>query len=814
MDRSLAPGPVPLTPSVSLSTALVGALVLTGLTSGCAGERIDDGPIRLIDRYRDAHIEGSTEPPVDPAPTEWSFAGGEASGSWRAGARVSDLELTDQGLAGRAAGRHPALVLELPEPAGVDDALYEIVVRIRVSEGESMSLTTTGGEGPPAAALAADESPLTLSLPLIPGAEMHTYTIALRRQMALGPLARSAITGVVLQPTDAPDADFTLESVRLVFRKEHLAAIPTGVGWHGLSEIWRETIVSRPDESLTWTLELPREPWLDIAVGTISEQPVGFDVTLAEPGAPAGATPLLQHAETLTTAERWHERRIDLAGLCGRTVELTLAARGDEGAIAFWGAPVVRGGAGDGRAEASAPPGVIVVLADTLRKHHLAAYGHERQNSPHISRLAAEGVVFNDPIAQGTWTKVSVPSILSATYPATHGIVSFNDRLSSVAVTLAEALQEAGFATWASSSVAFSGQLTNLHQGVEVLHERASVDQPDGVSSSKTGRVFVDRLIPWLERHRDVPFFAFVHAMDPHSPYRPYPPYDTVYSDETAGSRYEEELDAVRAHIKDDLLRRFGMPHRSEMEAAGLDIERYLEHERNWYDASILGLDTEVGRILETLHRIGRDRNTIVALVSDHGEEFLEHDMHWHGLTVYAEMIEVPLVLRWPAGMPGGVRVDGPVQTIDLMPTLLEALGLPIPETVQGRSLLPYWAEPGVAPRMPPVFTERRSQREPTDPQSPWARSDSLALVSDEWKLIWNLRRGPGVPEVELFHRPSDPLDQANVAAEQPDVVARLRETLERWHQSALAARLPDGATAAEGMSAEELEQLRSLGYL
>ncbi|MFQ5527103.1 MAG: sulfatase [Thermoanaerobaculia bacterium] len=794
-----------------------GLLCLFG--QACAPPDDEPAAIRLVDRFADAAVEGSLPRGEPPPKAEWSFGGGQAmGGTWAAGPRTAGLRLTEEGLSGRSTGPYPALVLERPAVAGEGDRLHEIVVRLRSSKGSTLSLTTLGEDGPPPEALAGETRDLTLHAPLVAGPDFQTYNILLDRSFGLGPLSRGAVKGVVLRPSDEEGAEFTLESVRLVFRKERLAAIPTGIGWHGLADVWRDTVVSRAGESVTWSVDLPSRPWLDLALGTISEGAVAFDVQVATPGEASR----LIHQETLTTPERWRERRIDLAQWAGRTVDLSFTAHGSDSpngsagsALAFWGSPVVRNRLLVDRENlAPRPGGVIVVLADTLRKHHLSAYGHHRANTPHLSRLAEQGVLFDDAISQATWTKVSVPSILSSLYPSTHGIVSFNDRLSSAAVTLAEALQSAGYATWATSSVAFAGQLTNLQQGVEVLYERGAIDLPEGVSSSKTGRSFVDELEPWLERHRDVPFFAMVHAMDPHSPFRPYAPYDTLWTDEEDGRRYLEDLEKIRPHIKSPLLRRFGMPSREEMEAAGVQIGPYVDHERAWYDASILALDAELGRLQQTLGRLGRDRDTIIAFVSDHGEEFLEHGSHWHGLSVYAEMIEVPLILHWPAGLPAGRVVESTVQTIDLMPTLLELTGLPIPDRAQGKSLVALFSETGDTGRRPPAFVERTVEIRPGQMDDALLRSDSVALVEGEWKLIWNTRQAPGVPEYELFHRPSDPMDQANVAGEEPEVVTRLAATLERWREGAVAARLPSSEEAAKGLSADELERLRSLGYL
>ena len=221
-----------------------------------------------------------------------------------------------------------------------------------------------------------------------------------------------------------------------------------------------------------------------------------------------------------------------------------------------------------------------------------------------------------------------------------------------LAVTIAEAFREAGYATWSTSSVAFSGQLSNLHQGVEVLHERASITE----EGNKTARPFVDRLLPWLETHREGPFFVFLHAFDPHSPFEPRAPYNTLWADSMRKEEHERQVDQVREFITDGLMKVQGMPTREEMEQAGIDIEPYLAHEHDWYDGAIRGLDAEIGRVMEKLGQLGLEKKTLVAFISDHGEEFLEHGRHWHGNTVYGEMTNVPLILflaRKTAGWKG-----------------------------------------------------------------------------------------------------------------------------------------------------------------
>ena len=221
-----------------------------------------------------------------------------------------------------------------------------------------------------------------------------------------------------------------------MFRKERLASIPAGVGWQGLSEIYHETIVTRAPEEASFELSFPSRAFLDLAVGTLEESPVTFRVSLDD-------APLLTH--TVTTPHRWEAVPIDLTAFGDRRGTLTLSLSAEQpGAIGFWGAPVLR------RRDVQStdgPRGVIVVLVVTLRSDHLDAYGHDRETAPHIRSLAENGALFKDAIAQGAWTKVSVPSMLSSTYPTSNGIYEMFHKLPASADTMAEAFRAAGYAT-------------------------------------------------------------------------------------------------------------------------------------------------------------------------------------------------------------------------------------------------------------------------------------------------------------------------------------------------------------------------------
>jgi arylsulfatase A-like enzyme len=327
---------------------------------------------------------------------------------------------------------------------------------------------------------------------------------------------------------------------------------------------------------------------------------------------------------------------------------------------------------------------------------------------------------------------------------------------------------------------------------------------------SKTARAFVDRLLPWLERHREEPFFVFLHVFDPHSPYEPTNPFNHFWMTPEEAAEHRASTEALLPHIADPLRKLSQMPYRGELEAAGLDPERYAARDLAWYDGSIRALDVEVQRIVERLEELGRGGDTLIVFASDHGEEFLDHGKTFHGQSVYGELLRVPMLFHWPAGVPAG-RITEPVQLLDLMPTVLDLVGLPLPSEAQGHSTVPLIAGvEGWRPR--PAVSEKPAAEGPMVP--PPREVESFAFQWEGYKLIHNTQRPSGMPEFELYDARTDPLDQHDVAAEHPQVVERLAGMLADWKRAAEASRLPTDDAAAAALDPEELERLRSLGYV
>ena len=772
------------------------------LSVACAPSS-DPMPVRLVDVFSEEMVEGGGSNSPPPPRTEWTFTDPAAgTNGFSAFAGISGLAVRDGLLVGRSTSDTPVLHVERTTGLDNQDQLHSIEVKIRVSAGANFSIVPGASTIPiPPPQALPGPGPIVflmttfgITTPVVAGEEVRTYT--LRSSL---PVAASRIQHVYIRPTDVAGADFAIESIRFIFRKEYLANIESGIGFQGMSEIYRESIVSRAPETIRIPVELPSRPSLDIAVGTVDDVPVTFRVSLDDG---------VVFEQTVTTPYRWEHRVIDLAAYAGRSADLSLSLVSEqEGAIGIWGTPVVRQSAGE---DSSRPRGVIVLWTDTLRLDHLDAYGYERETAPNLKSMAAEGVLFTNSVSQATWTKVSTPSLATSLYPSTHGVKEFSDFLPASAVTLAEVYREAGYATVSFASNLFTGQFTNLHQGFEELHEDGSLPE---IGSSKTSREYIDRFTRWLEAHQDVPFFAFVHLYDPHDPFEPRPPYATLWADPEMKEHHEKELDEVRKVIANPLAQQFGMPSRKELEEAGIDADTYVAYDQDWYDGAIRGMDVEVGRLFEQLRSLGLDETTLVVLAVDHGEEFLDHGRTFHGQTVYGELTRVPLIMRWPAGLPGGRTVDATTQTIDIMPTLLSLSGIEEPENIQGQSFAPLLRGDDAGWASQPAISEKAKTQPGVG--APWpAESESYSIVEGEWKLIRNRIPEEGAPEFELYRFFDDPLDQNNVADEHPDVVSRLADALEGWYNMANAAKLAPDAENTEGMSQKQLERLRSLGYI
>jgi len=800
------------------SVAPLAALLLL---CGCGSETVT--MTRLVDVFDADTVEGAPDTGESAPQSLWNFAetGDDATLGWRAGPGVADLRVVDGKLTGRATADFPIIYAPLPDTADKADSFHSLQVRAGAAEGAEIRAHLVNSDKPDFVSLQAVTNNNWRMAGRVSGEEIQELTLS-------SPLLQrlSNVKTVLLRPADKSGAVFEIESIRLLSQREHLASIPSGIGWQGLDEIYRETLVSRSPESFTVDVDVPANSWLDLHLGTVEDAPVKFVITDVTDGA---QTPLLER--TVTTKNAWELASTDLGKFVGsRRLRFALEADGER-MIGYWGSPAIRvRGARPAAPEQKAaavlgspkpPQGVILIMIDTLRKDHTSLYGYERDTTPTLTKMASEGVLFLDNISQATWTKVATPSIMTSLYPQSHRVHDMADTLPAAAETIAEVYRSGGYATASFASNGFTGRATNLHQGFEEVYESGAFHNP----GSKTARPVVDRAIDWIERHADSPYFLYLSVLDPHSDFEPRAPYNTMWADAAGKEAHEEQRKKALDHAKaKDETRQFNeLPKAEDLEATGTDLAAWMDYEKGWYDGSIRGMDAELGRLLERLRSLGIAEDTLIAVVSDHGEELHDHGKMGHGFQAYGEIANVTMMLHRPGSLPAGVRVEETTRSIDLMPTLLNLSGLPVPATAQGRSTLPlitaYRDGSGEAARataaelgweMRPAVTEEH-KRAHTNAYEIENDDESFAIVFEGWKLINNVQT-VHKPEFELFDHANDPMDANDLAAENPAMIEKLKTELSYWRREVTDAALPEDSS--EGMSSEELEKLRSLGYI
>jgi choline-sulfatase len=421
------------------------------------------------------------------------------------------------------------------------------------------------------------------------------------------------------------------------------------------------------------------------------------------------------------------------------------------------------------------PLNVIVYLVDTLRADHLGCYGYARPVSPRIDAFAREAVRFQHTVAQSSWTRPSITTILTGLLPRTHGVNGRRDALAPQAVTLAEMLREKGYRTAGFVTNGNVAKSFGLGQGFETYH---LLPRKHSAATDVNAEAAA-----WLETgwKKDAPFFLFLHTVEPHAPYNPPLPFRQRF----APSVKDEHL----THMK--VLLRL---HENKL-AATPELRRDL---MDLYDAEIAANDAAFGDLIDLLVQRGLWEDTVIVFVSDHGEEFLDHGGWEHGKTLHAEMLDVPLIVRVP-GMAGGKVVERQAQHADVASTILDLLGLPIAPHLEGRSLL-SWMAGKDAPAKDEMEEEAFS----------WLDERGFraaSVTTPAWRLIENRVPTPGRL---LYDRKADAAERSDLARQRAVRAGYLRARL-RAEERPRKGRL----RAGEGTMDPELRrQLEALGYL
>jgi choline-sulfatase len=415
---------------------------------------------------------------------------------------------------------------------------------------------------------------------------------------------------------------------------------------------------------------------------------------------------------------------------------------------------------------------VVVVTIDTLRRDHLAPYGAPFETIA-ASRLAREGVVFEHAVSQVPLTLPSHTSIFTGLYPPHHtvrdngGFVLGKD-----VTTLAERFLAAGYKTagFVSSFVLHSRWgIGQGHETYDDSFDYAGLESRALIDVERPAGPVVDAALAWLRQpgRGQHPFYLWVHLYDPHEPYTP--------------------------------------------------PEEYRRKAPSAYAGEVMYADAQVERLLDALDALGLRRNTVVVYLSDHGESLGEHGEPTHGIFLYGSTLDVPLIIAPPPGVTlgspalamAGRRVRGLARLVDVSPTVIDLVGLPVPSGLDGESLLPLVAREssgGAAAAQPSDTADALagpvSYAETYYPRFHYNWSELVAVETGRWKFV-------RAPRSELYDMQQDPKQQHDVSAVYPHVAATLSRHLESMH----VLNTGDAPTPAK-LDADALARLRALGYV
>jgi arylsulfatase A-like enzyme/Tfp pilus assembly protein PilF len=395
---------------------------------------------------------------------------------------------------------------------------------------------------------------------------------------------------------------------------------------------------------------------------------------------------------------------------------------------------------------------VILITLDTTRADRLGCYGFQKIKTPVIDRMAGRGLRFERCLSQTPLTLPSHTTILSGTFPPFHGVRDNGGFIVPPELeTLAEQYKARGYGTAAFVAAYVLDSRWGLNQGFDFYFDNFDLSRFERISLGSIQRPaneVLDQALAWLAAHKDRKFFTWIHLYDPHAPYEPPPPYDQEYS---------------------------GHPYLGEIAFA----------------------DSQLGRLWEFLESNDLLDSTFLALTGDHGESLGQHEEINHGFFVYQEAIHVPLIIVTPFKRLQGLILAQPVTLADIMPTLLDMTGLPIPAEVQGRSLVPAFFRPDGE-------KEGLAYSETYYPRYHFGWSELRAVQDRRYKLIL-------APELELYDLDQDPGEKQNLAASRPALVQDMQKQADT-----LIERYGRNAHQLDYLKVDEetRERLAALGYV
>jgi len=825
MSCSTASSPIKV--SFSMLTLAAVVFAVTGCTGAEAGDVVlsAEMPLHLEQHLDVATVVGSEVPADAPAVMEWRFE--EPQSDWQPvlpwNPTIDPVEVTQLDDALRVTltegTRNPngvpvgGIVLEVPDLNHED--LAHLVMRARTADDvRQFAVQFNRREG----AGSATDFPNPFQyfselVPIVSDGTVQTYRTRLDYFRGQPP-PEEPIRQIAPWFRSNDPASIDILSLAIVPKVANYADAPIAARIEVRGRTYRESVYMHAPGRLEYSVGVPEGGRLDFGMGVLrDEAPVTFHVTVDRDGA-GGESPTAVFDESYADKEAWGQRTVDLSDYAGSTVTLGLEIDAEEaGVVGLWGSPTVAG--------AAAPPlpNVIFYVFDGGAADFMSVYGYNRRTTPNLEKLAAEGVVFERAYSNSSWTLPSTASFMTSLHTSvTGGLLGQGNPMPAEAVTMAEHMHRAGYQTAVFTGNPNAGTLSNLQRGVDVFREDWEDFSYFGGNNHRESSTFLhEGFWEWREAYPSQPFWAHFQTTDTHEDFPTVSPF---------AGRFVSPVDRERWRDWEERLREAG-GHGIFSEAydsTGISRTEFFSLHQGLYDEAMAHNDYQLGRLIDRLKAEGRWENTLVIIGGDHSTRAAMDDMvvlldslppRWGHPVFRPTITRVPLIFVWPAGIPGGQRFDQPVSMIDVLPTLLDLLGLPPAEIAQGQSLAPLMmGREGWEPR--PVILDEFYRDTPTG-----ELSGVIEVVDGRWGA--SLEINPNPDQDEEFRRPSplllydlweDPWAVRSIHEERPDLVENYSAFLEAQFQAHLDLSQFFTRSGEVELTSEQLQTLRSLGYI
>ncbi len=802
---------------------------------GCSGPESDQPiltaeiPLHLEEHLETATVTSSEAPEDIPQPATWSFdqvqPGWKALPLGRLPFEPTQLSRTDDALRvtlGRSTEedrKFAAGAIYVDVPDWTRDDWAHVLVRARTSDKVNMiglafnlrEKSEADDENTPPFLYQGDVATV------IKDGTVQTYS--LRADWSGGKWEGKWRQLILYSAAERPGS-IDILSVEVIPKEADYARELTGVRAEVRNRVYRRALYIHAPGRLECQVRVPEFARLDFGIGVLRDDyPVTFRVMA---GAETGKMETLLE-ESYADKENWGQRSVDLSHLAGQVVTLLMESECErEGTVALWGAPTLTG------AQRGDRPNVIFYVIDGGAADYMSIYGYNRRTTPNLERLAAEGAVFEWAYSNSTWTKPSTASFMtSLQHSVMGGQTGWTDPVPAQVLTMAEHMHRAGYQTGVFIANPNAGTLSDLQRGVDLMRESwEEFAYLGGENHKESSTILHQGFWNWRETYPGEPYWVHFQTTDVHAPQDlPIPaPFSGLFVSPEEFKMWKEWREKLRKEGGRGV-------YSKAWEKTGLDRVAFYRIWQALYDQAMAHNDYQLGRLVNRLKAEGEWENTLLVVAADHSTRAAGADIglaiqnslppRWNRPIFRPSISRIPLMFIWPGHIKGAQRLDNPVSMIDVLPTILDLLDLPMPDVMMGQSLAPLMLGiEGLEPR-PVIFDEFWN-----DQDSAILRG-TIEVIDGRWGA--SLEINPEPPdededeEAALWRRPvplllydlwNDYYCLNSIHEERPDLVEKYTKFLEAQWEAHQALAEYFTRSKESPLTPEQLETLRSLGYI